>query len=139
VADDLVIPVTGAGTATPTIATDDVAGRHFQRVKLDVGADGATSLWVGSDTVSTATLANVAGSASSVTLLASNTARKGAYVFNDSTATLYLKYGSAASTTSYVVQVPPGAFWEMPNRPIYTGLIAGIWSAANGNARVTEV
>lgn len=41
-ADNVTIPTTGSGTATPVIATDDVASVHFQKVKLDVGADGAT-------------------------------------------------------------------------------------------------
>ncbi len=34
-ADDVDIP---AGTAT--VATDEIAGRHFQRVKVALGADG---------------------------------------------------------------------------------------------------
>lgn len=41
-ADNVTIPATGSGTATPVIATDDVSGVQFQRVKLDVGGDGAT-------------------------------------------------------------------------------------------------
>src|SRR5579859_6856713 len=52
----------------------------------------------------TGTKSNVAGSASSVTILASNTSRKGAMVYNDSTAILYLDLsGGVASTTSYSV------------------------------------
>jgi hypothetical protein len=39
-ADNVTIPATGTGTATPVVATDDVAGAHFQKVKLDVGGDG---------------------------------------------------------------------------------------------------
>lgn len=41
-ADNVTIPATGSGTATPNVATDDVAGVHFQKVKLDVGGDGAS-------------------------------------------------------------------------------------------------
>lgn len=41
-ADDITIPTTGTGTATPVVATDDVAGVHFQKVKPDVGASGAS-------------------------------------------------------------------------------------------------
>ena len=40
-ADNVTIPATGTGTATPVVATDDVAGIHYQRVKLDGGGDGA--------------------------------------------------------------------------------------------------
>lgn len=39
----MIIPATGSGDATPTVATDDVGGAHYQRMKLDVGADGASS------------------------------------------------------------------------------------------------
>jgi hypothetical protein len=41
-ADNVIIPATGSGTATPEIATDDVGGAHYQRVKLDVGGDGVS-------------------------------------------------------------------------------------------------
>jgi hypothetical protein len=39
----ITLPATGSGTATPPVATDTVSGEHYQRVKLDIGADGATS------------------------------------------------------------------------------------------------
>ena len=32
-ADNVTIPTTGQGTATPVIATDDVGGVHFQKIK----------------------------------------------------------------------------------------------------------
>ena len=91
-------------------------------------------------TSATATRSNVAGAASDTSLLASNAARKGALFFNDSTAILYLAYGAAAaSLTSYTVQVPAQGFFEMPPQPVYTGAIRGIWSAANGNVRISEL
>ena len=42
-ADNVTIPATGGGTATPVIATDDVGGVHYQEVKIDLGADGISS------------------------------------------------------------------------------------------------
>lgn len=87
---------------------------------------------------SSSTVASVASSASSVTLQAANANRRGWSVYNDSTAVLYLKLGATASTSSYTVQVPTGGFYELP-APYYRGVIDGIWSAANGNARVTEL
>ena len=87
----------------------------------------------------TATLANVAGSATNVTLRASAATRLGLMVFNDNTTSLYLKYGATASATSFTVFMGPGAYWEMP-KPIYTGTVDGIWTAAGaGSARVTEL
>ena len=85
-----------------------------------------------------ATLANVASSATSVTIFAAATGNvRGRTVFNDSTAVLYLKFGATASATSYTVQLAASAFYEFP-QPVYGGLVDGIWAAANGNARVTS-
>lgn len=41
-ADNVTIPAQGTGTTAPVIATDDVGGSHFQRMKMDLGGDGAT-------------------------------------------------------------------------------------------------
>lgn len=88
---------------------------------------------------STATLANVAASATSVTLDAANSARLGLTIFNDSTSVLYVKLGATASATSFTVKMDGGAYWEMPPSPVYTGVIDGIWVTASGNARVTDI
>lgn len=137
------VPIT-AGSGT-TIATDDVGAVHYQLIKLTFGApDTATmvtsteGLPVRDQRPATATLANVAGSASNVTLRSSNTARLGLLIFNDSIASLYIKLGATASATSFTVFVGPGAYYELPN-PVYTGIVDGIWTAAAGNARVTEL
>lgn len=95
-------------------------------------------------TTPTATLTNVVASATSVTLQAANTSRKGLVVVNDSTgADLYVKLGATASVTSYTYFLPRGingqlSILELP--PIcFTGVVDGIWSSASGNARVTEL
>lgn len=90
----------------------------------------------------TPTQTSVASSASSVSLLAANNARKGATITNDSTAILYLKLGATASTTSYTVTLngavaAPFVYYEVPYG--YVGAIDGIWASANGNARITEL
>lgn len=90
-------------------------------------------------TSDTATLSNVASSATSVTILAANTSRKGAAIYNDSTQILYVKLGTTASTTSHTVQMAAGTYYELPAPNIYTGRIDGIWASANGSARVTEL
>jgi hypothetical protein len=87
---------------------------------------------------STGTVSSVASSASSVVILAANALRKGATVYNDSTQILYLKLAaSAASSSSYTVQMASGAYYEVPFS--YSGELRGIWASANGNARVTEL
>jgi hypothetical protein len=86
----------------------------------------------------TAISTNVSASVSSVVLLSSNSNRLGATVWNDSTtATLYLKLGTTASTSSYTVQVFPSGYYEVPFG--YIGEIDGIWSAAVGAARISEL
>jgi hypothetical protein len=82
--------------------------------------------------------ANVASSAASVSILAANGNRLMARVVNDSSATLYLnETGATASTPAYTVKIAPGGTYETPH-PTHTSAITGIWSAANGAARVTE-
>ena len=92
----------------------------------------------------TGTITSVNDTNADTTILAANAARKGATVFNDSTAILYLALASVtASATNYTVQIAPGGFYELPvarDGSVYTGVIKGIWSAdASGAARVTEL
>lgn len=87
---------------------------------------------------SSATLANVAGSASSVTLFSANANRRGGIIFNDSTAILYVKFGATASTTSFSYKLLAGATLEFPE-PMYVGVVDGIWASATGSARNTEI
>ena len=89
---------------------------------------------------STATLSNVASSATSVTLLAANVNRLGVVIENESTAVLYVKFGATASATSYTYLVAANTRLDTRSARIeYTGIIDGIWAAANGNARITEL
>lgn len=86
----------------------------------------------------TGTVTAVADNAASVTLLASNAARLGASIANDSSAALYIKCGGTASLTSYTVRVAQYGYWEVPFD--YTGVIDGIWATdpGDGAARITE-
>jgi len=86
----------------------------------------------------TATLANIASSASNVTLFAAVTGTiRARAIYNESTAVLFVKFGVTASPTSYTVQIPAGGYYEFP-QPIYGGQVDGIWASANGSARVTS-
>lgn len=49
-ADNVTIPATGSGTATPVIAADDVAGVQYQRVKLVDGTADSVALIPGDAT-----------------------------------------------------------------------------------------
>ncbi len=112
-----------------------------------------TSPWVVSGTVAatisgtittadanftTATRSDVAGSATVVTLIASNANRREIFIHNDSTSILRIKYGSAASATDFTaVLTSQGSF--SASTPLYTGIITGIWESGTGFARMTEV
>lgn len=88
--------------------------------------------------VGTSTLSNVSASASSVTVLASNSSRLGAVFYNDSTETCYLKFGSTASSTSFTYKLLTGEALVIKS-PVYTGIVTGIWVSATGSMRVTEL
>ena len=83
-----------------------------------------------------ATVTQVASSASSVTLQAANIKRRGISIFNDSAQALYVKCGPTASATSYTVKVVAAGYWESISD--YCGIVDGIWTSADGNAYVTE-
>jgi hypothetical protein len=99
-------------------------------IKTNTGAAGAAP-------TTTATVTSVAAAVASTQILAANAARRGASLYNDSTAELKLKLGTGASATSFSVDMLPGSYFEVPFG--YTGVLHGIWTAVNGSARVTEL
>jgi len=119
------------GATTPTV------GQKTMVASLPVVlASDQTSINVKLNS-STGTVTQVASSATNVTLLASNAARRGATISNDSNKTLFVKLGATASATSYTKKLGTDEYWEIPFG--YTGGIDGIWDLANGNAYVTEL
>lgn len=128
-------PVSGSVTiAAGAAAIGSVAVSNFP-VTQPVSIAGVVSTTSAAATVGT--LSNIAGSAASVTLLTSNAARKGFSIFNDSTAILKVSFSATASATSFSFLLQPNAFFE--NSALYTGIVTGIWAAAAGSARVTEL
>lgn len=122
------------------LAGNGITGTGSQRVTIASDNTTNTNPWlVTEQKAATSTLTSVTAAITSTTCLAANTARKGAYFFNDSTSLLYLAFAATASATAHTVQIPAGGFYEMPEKPLYTGLITGIWVAANGALRVTEL
>lgn len=96
----------------------------------DIGAGGGTT--------TTANVTSVDASTSSVLLLALNTNAKARKITNDSDKPLRIKFGTAASATSFTVMVGIGGYYEFPN-PLYVGIVHGIWeSGVVGAARITE-
>lgn len=121
---------------TPLLTIGNAASVMLETVAIDEKID--YQIPYASNTPQPITSVNAANA--DTALLAANSARKAAYFFNDSTATLYLSLGNGqASATAYTVQIAPGGFFEMPTTPIYSGQIRGFWSAANGAVRITEL
>lgn len=89
--------------------------------------------------VTGASVGNVSASATNVTVVAANLSRMGLTIYNDSAATLTIKFGATASATSKTLDIAPYGTYEMPADAPYTGIIDGLWSSATGAARVTEL
>jgi hypothetical protein len=107
---------------------------------LMVNASGVLLVSLESDessSSSSSAVTSVNDTANSTTLLAANTSRKEAIIYNDSTAILYVKFGTTASATDFTYKVQPdGAIDDIR----YTGRIDGIWASdASGAARITEL
>lgn len=98
----------------------------------------AAALTVKQSPASAVAGSNVPAAASSTLLMASNAARRGLLVDNNSPATLYLKYGTAPTATDYTVRIPSLGQWAMPD-PVYTGQVRGIWTSASGFAMLSEL
>lgn len=147
-------PVSVTGTFWPatqpvsgTIALDAASLAALETVSISgsVAVTGpltdaqlrASAVPVSPPTSNSAVVTSTAGSTSSVTLLPVNAFRKYAAVYNDSSAALYLKLGTAASATSFTVKLLQDDFYELPAS--YAGTVEGLWASATGNARVTEV
>ena len=113
---------TSAGSFSVVIASDDVVSTRTAPP-------------------STGTASNVASAAADTSLLASNSNRKAAIIFNESTSVLYLLIASGtASNTVYSVQIPTNSGYSLDygQGGVYTGAIRGFWQTANGFARITE-
>jgi len=93
---------------------------------------------IGSVAVRTPTTTSVAGTASSVTILAANANRKGFSVSNISTSKLYLSFSNPASASNCFIEMQPGAFLVFDQQLIVTVAIYGIWTNVNGTCQVTE-
>lgn len=83
------------------------------------------------------TVTSVNDSASSQTLVSANPLRRELIIQNDSSSTLYVKFGgSAATSTDYTVKL----YTDDIVTTGFQGNVYGIWSAdSSGAARVTEL
>lgn len=146
----------GVGICESSEVTTAVAGVGSTAIveAVDVTKLGGISINLGLGAVSTGTQRVVLGtnthtyaettvgdSATSVSLLAANSARGMATVRNGSTAAMYISK-TATATSSSPVKVSSGGIYELPierNGDVYKGALTAIWdSDAGGSAYVEE-
>jgi hypothetical protein len=117
----------------------------YEQSRGRVLTDGSGNAYSASSPVPTAIQKTATGTKSavgsgiaSVTILAANTARKGATITNTDANALYVDLsGGTASATSFTDKVLTDGVLEVPFG--YTGLITGIWAADGaGGAVVVE-
>lgn len=113
-------------------------GKKRRAIQRVVGANTVQEEYGAISPADAAAVSSVASSATAVTIMAANAARRSIGIYNDSTQILYIKFGTAATTSDFTTKIHPDTLYEMPD-PAYQGIITGIWAAANGNARVTEL
>ena len=133
-----------AQIAGSTIA---VAAAGIAKVGLTDGSGNTISSTSNALDVNIKSTTNGAASASptskarsnaSQTFLALNANRKGATIYNDSSALLYVKFGAVATTSDFTVRLATQSYYEVPFN--YPGRIDGIWaSAGTGAALITEL
>lgn len=100
-----------------------------------VAATNPVSVASGKATASTTSTGVTVGT-SSTTIIASNANRKSVIIVNDGDETIYLKYGSAATTASGIrLNASGGSLRE----DLYTGIITGICASGGKNVTVTEI
>lgn len=127
---------TGTPASSTTLTLDSYLFNNFDRVEISTTQKGDPAS-VKELRASVPASSSVSAAVADTQLLAPNLKRLGAAVFNDSIATLYLKLGSGASTTSFTVALGRYEYYEVPFG--FTGRVNGYWSAATGSARVTEL
>jgi hypothetical protein len=144
------VPITpGAGVSVLSDeVTDGVLGGPAQKQliglvdatvngtnKLIIDGSGAARVYI--PRPATAAVTSVSASASSVVLIAANTARYDLSIYNNSTVVLYVRCGTvAASSSIFTAKLEAGGYFE-PSYG-YTGEIRGIWASATGAALITE-
>jgi hypothetical protein len=86
-----------------------------------------------------ATRSSVADATTSTLLLAPSRGRKGATIFNDSSAILRVGLGDAEVTaTDFTIEMAADGYYELPFG--FTGKVLGIWASdAGGSARITDL
>jgi len=117
----------------------DLRGTASENAKVSLEEVGAgVTVPVSAPSANTSATSDVPDSTSTVTLLAANANRLGAFVYNASGGILYAKLGSGATLADWTKKVFPDELWTVPE--VWRGIITGIWDVdTGGSAKVTEL
>lgn len=128
-------------SGTWTVGISNSAGWVFNQANTGGNVNVANSAGWAVFAVDSASVGSVvtvvASTVGTVTLAASQTKRVSLSLYNASANPLFMKLGASATTASYTLMMVGSGYYELP-RPIYNGIITGIWQTANGNCYVTE-
>lgn len=118
-------------------AGTNAIGKLAANSGIDIGDVDVTSTVLPAG-AATSSVTSEADSSSSVTLKSSNSSRKQIIIQNTSSAILYVKYGTTATTSDFTVLLNQN---DTLIEDRYTGRIDGIWATdpGNGAAKVTEI
>lgn len=120
------------GSTAPTV------GQKTMADSIPVVLPSDQTITANPSTAGSSSVTNVTGAVADTLILAANSARKGAMVYNNATRAMYLKFGTGPSTTSFSVIVQRDGYYEVPFH--YTGVLRAVWAAGvTGDALVTEL
>jgi hypothetical protein len=105
--------------------------------EVEIKNDSGNPIPTGVPSRSPTTL-SIASTTASTTIAESNVNRKGILINNQSTSDLYLSFESTATTANSFLKMAPDSVLSLDQQMIATNAIYGIWSSANGSAKVTE-
>lgn len=126
-------PVKIGGTATAAPPSNVNEGDRVQSSFDLAGHQRVKEIRAGTSNVNA-----VLGNTINTTVLAANSARLGAYIYNATNRDMFIKLGATASTTSFTTVIGRDEDWEVPSH--YVGIIEAVWSSGvSGSALVTEL
>jgi len=119
-------------------STSNALNAYVTNSSLACTQSGTWSVSITNPTALTATLTSVNNSASTFSVLASNSNRKGAIIFNNSSVNCNVAFAATASNSLFSFQLTGSATYVM-TAPIYQGTISAICASASGTLQVTEL
>lgn len=115
-----------------------MSNRFQDRGFVQVGSSVVVPVIVKPIPASTSAIASVDAANATTTILAANSNRLGATIYNNADKTMYLALAAGATSTNFTVALDAnGAYYEVPFS--YVGIITGYWDAGvTGKAYATE-